>query len=99
MAPIYYRVDSPTTDQDVIKNILNALAQKFDDDAVGIDKTVFNASRIVKLYGTLACKGQNTLERPHRMSRIIYVPAELEVVDSQVLDLLAATSPRIVAPA
>ena len=89
-AHLLYRVDLPTDDQEVIKDILCALAQKFDDDAVGIDKTVFNAARIVKLYGTLACKGLDTPERPHRMSRITYVPAELQIVDTTTLEMFVA---------
>ena len=36
-----------------------------------MDKKLFNASRILKAYGTMARKGSNTRERPHRMSRIV----------------------------
>ena len=90
-AHLLYRIDLPTNDVGLIKNILTALAQKFDDGVVEIDKTVFNASRIVKLYGTLACKGADTLERPHRMSYTTNVPAELKVVDSMTLERFAAT--------
>ena len=37
-------------------------------NGVSVDNTVFNMSRIWKLYGTLACKGDNTPHRPHRRS-------------------------------
>jgi len=37
-------------------------------NGVSVDNTVFNMSRIWKLYGTLACKGNNTRRRPHRRS-------------------------------
>jgi hypothetical protein len=35
---------------------------------VSIDNTVSNMSRLWKLYGTIACKGNNTPDRPHRRS-------------------------------
>ena len=37
-------------------------------DGVSVDNTVFNMSRIWKLYGTLACKGETTPHRQHRRS-------------------------------
>lgn len=40
----------------------------FDTPEVKIDTSVSNASRICKLYGTMANKGEDTPERPHRMS-------------------------------
>jgi len=40
-------------------------------DGVSVDNTVYNMSRIWKLYGTLACKGDNTPERPHRRSHLM----------------------------
>lgn len=51
---------------------------------------VFNASRIVKLYGTRACKGQPTPERPHRDSRVIEAPEELRPTPRALLEALAA---------
>ena len=39
-------------------------------DGVSVDNTVYNMSRIWKLYGTLACKGDNTPGRPHRRSHL-----------------------------
>ncbi len=39
-------------------------------NGVSVDNTVFNMSRIWKLYGTLACKGNNTRRRPHRRSHL-----------------------------
>ena len=35
-----------------------------------MDLTNYNPARIFKLYGTLAQKGRNTADRPHRMARI-----------------------------
>jgi hypothetical protein len=47
---------------------------------VKIDASVFNAARIWKLPGTMACKGADMPDRPHRIARLIEVPKELEVV-------------------
>jgi hypothetical protein len=52
------------------------LAEKFSDDHVNYDATVFNMARLVKLYGVMAVKGDNIPERPHRRSHI-EIPDEL----------------------
>lgn len=43
---------------------LSGLCSQYAD----VDTTVFNPSRVVKLYGTPAIKGRSTFERPHRLS-------------------------------
>lgn len=53
-----------------IKLILEGLSAKFSDDQVHVDTSVFNPSRIWKLYGTMARKGDHTPDRPHRRSYI-----------------------------
>ena len=59
-----------------VKAQLAALADRFDGDAVRIDRNVFNPARIWKLYGTLARKGDSVprLGRVHRVSRVLYLP-------------------------
>ena len=54
----------------LIERCLKALAEMFSTDSVKVDTANFNPSRICKLYGTLAQKGSNTEERPHRMAKI-----------------------------
>ncbi len=85
-------VDLPNNDEarDLIKSGLEALAQKFDSGAVKVDRSVFNAARIVKLYGTLANKGDNTPAAPWRLSRIALVPDELLPVPVELLHALAS---------
>jgi hypothetical protein len=65
------------------------LAQAFDDKTVTVDRKVFNPARIWKLYGTLACKGDNTGDRPHRVSRILWTPDTLNPVSRELLEELA----------
>jgi len=55
----------------LIRTFLHCMDARYSTPHIKIDKTVFNASRIVRIPGTLARKGENTLERPHRLSRIL----------------------------
>jgi len=66
------RIDLPNDEEstNLIKTCLEALATQFDDGAVSIDPSVFNAARIWKLPGTLARKGDSTPDRPHRLARV-----------------------------
>jgi P4 family phage/plasmid primase-like protien len=79
---------------DLLKDVLAALDKLFSDDAVKIDKGNFNASRICKLYGTVARKGSHLPERPHRLARILEAPEACEVVARELLEALAATLPK-----
>jgi hypothetical protein len=75
-AHLLYPLDLEVTPENtaLISRVLQGLAERFGTAAVGIDLTVFNPARIWKLYGTLACKGDDTPERPHRLSRLLQVP-------------------------
>jgi len=90
---LLYRLDLPT-DDDRVKGCLEALDLRFSSPAVDIDTTVFNPSRIVKLYGTRAMKGDDCAElgRPHRMSRLLHVPDHLGTVPAELIDALAGQS-------
>jgi len=86
-AHLMYRIDLENNDENrnLIRKVLAVLDVFFTDENTEIDKTVYNAARIVKLYGTMACKGDNTETRPHRISSIISVPEEIQVVSEEVL--------------
>ena len=90
---VLYRVDEPNdrATTELFKACLRAIAEKFNSDAVEIDQKVFNASRITKAYGSLAAKGANTDERPHRYSKILAVPKPVGVVTREQLEALAET--------
>ena len=45
-----------------------------------LDQTIYNPSRVWKLYGTISRKGDNTEERPHREAEI-WLPENLEPID------------------
>jgi len=91
-----YKMNMPITKadyketQEVIKRALLALSQKFTDNEVDIDKSVHNPSRIWKLYGTMAQKGDETEDRKHRMAKLLYVPEEIKEVSFEKIRLLAS---------
>ncbi len=79
---------------ELVKRCLQALAASFDDELVQIDQGVFNASRISKICGTAACKGDSTVDRPHRLARILESPTLIEAVNGEMLKRLAASAPE-----
>ena len=80
----------------LVEMVLKTLALIFNDDKVEVDTSVFNPSRICKLYGTRAQKGADTEERPHRMSQIrtATIPKDFKPVSRDTLLSLAAEYPQ-----
>ena len=78
----------------VIKKFLQVLALLFSDEHVDIDEKVFNASRICKLYGVTAKKGENTPDRPWRQSEIVRVPQEIKPTDIAYFKKVASMYPE-----
>ncbi len=72
------RIDLPNDDdsENKVKSCIAGVGKLFDSEYISIDQTVFNAARIWKLPGTLARKGDNIPERPHRIARLLEVPNE-----------------------
>lgn len=79
----------------LIKNVLAGLAAKLDDGVVQVDQAVFNASRITKLYGSVATKGDHLPGAPWRLSRIVSAPTRSSVVT---VEQLRAVHPVADAP-
>ena len=52
------------------RDLLRLLDQRFSTPQAKVDTSTFNPSRILKLYGTLAIKGEHSAERPHRFASI-----------------------------
>jgi hypothetical protein len=88
---LLYRVDLPNdvASTELVKAALHALAGRFDSDGAKIDRKVFDAPRLVKLYGTKACKGDDAPDRPHRFARVVEAPETLELVSRDQLEALA----------
>lgn len=91
---LVYRIDLPI-DDDRVQKILQVIAQRYGDETIDIDTSVYNPARISKLYGTMACKGDSTPGRPHRLARLLDVPKRFEVVPIACLDTLIAELPPV----
>lgn len=91
---LLYRIDLSTDDGGLVKSALVALDARWSDAAVTIDRSVHNASRISKLLGTVARKGEPSADRPHRRSELLYAPPELRAVSREQLVLFAAPAPH-----
>ena len=95
-AHLHYALDlaNDNASSTILQNCLEALALHFDTDVVKIDTTTWNASRVCKLYGTLAGKGDSIPERPHRIARILGRPETIKPVTRTQLEALAASLPK-----
>ena len=71
---LYYVLNELLNDEvnkSLVEGALHELANKFNNSIVAVDTVVFNASRITKVPGTIARKGESTAERPHRMAVVL----------------------------
>lgn len=68
---LYYKLQNCGNSEEnkaLLQQFLKNLAAMFDNEVVSIDTSVFNASRITKVLGTIARKGVESEERPYRMA-------------------------------
>ncbi len=88
---IMYRVDEPNDNATRIdfEYALKMLAAIFSDDTVKVDITVFNASRVWKIYGTASMKGSSTKDRPHRVAMFTSIPKEITLLRRDQIDTVA----------
>jgi hypothetical protein len=96
-AHLYYRLPTGLTMQEgdrLVKRCLEALAAKFNGDGIEIDLKTANRGRVTKLFGTVARKGDPSVERPHRLAAILDEPERIEPVPVDLLEALAADAPQ-----
>lgn len=72
----------------LVKHVLKAIVERFSDAVVKVDTSTTNAGHLIKLYGTMACKGDSVVDRPHRRSGLLNVPSRLDPVSISVLQSL-----------
>jgi hypothetical protein len=71
---LLYRIDQRPDDAGTVRRCLTGLARRFDTDRVKIDQAVHNPARLLKLPGTIARKGDDTSDRPHRRAKLLEIP-------------------------
>lgn len=88
---LLFGIDLPNDNdsRDLVKGLLNKLADRFDADEVKVDRSVFNAARITKLYGTVSTKGDHSELTPWRLSRMSTIPDPIIPVSVAQLRALA----------
>src|SRR5215211_5980500 len=93
---LLYPIDLPADPDslELIAGVLEALDFKFSDEAVKVDTTTKNTARITKFYGTVAKKGDDLPQRPHRPSKILKVPDTLALVSREQLEEVATMKPE-----
>lgn len=67
-------MDNDAESEASIKLFLETLSNLFTDEAVKIDRVLYDANRILRLSGTYGRKGRSSNERPHRLARILSTP-------------------------
>ena len=87
---LLYPIDLPNDgpSQEMVKDVLEALAARFNNHAVHIDTTVGNAARLAGVVGSLKMKGDSITDRPHRRSWLDSVPEQLPLVSEELLAAL-----------
>ena len=96
---LVYRYNAENTTENVTlwETALKVLHEKFSDDKVDVDTTVYNPARICKLWGTLAQKGFSIPERPHRNAQILdATPETPQINDISCLKKLIDEFPFVV---
>ena len=86
---LQYRIDLPNDDHatELVRGALSRLHQLFPM----VDAGNFNASRLCKLYGSWARKGEHSEERPQRRSGIVEAGGDVVVTQEQLRALMPAT--------
>jgi hypothetical protein len=79
-----------------VKDLLRLLDQRFSTEAAKVDTSTFNPSRILKLYGTKAVKGEDSPARPHRFATVDLgsIPEDVALFDQIAGDLEAYRDAR-----
>lgn len=93
---LLYRIDLPNDEPstELVKSVLAALGLKFDNDEAHVDGTLYNASRILKAYGSVATKGDSTPTRPHRFAGLVVPTEPIRAVSVGQLQALAELAPK-----
>jgi len=92
---LVYRIDLANTPEHValLERVLKGVSALFSDATAKIDETTFNPSRITKLIGTVAAKGDHLPARPWRLATARFNPNPARIVTAAQLEAVAAHAP------
>ncbi|MCC7206176.1 MAG: hypothetical protein IT323_02655, partial [Anaerolineae bacterium] len=87
-------IDWPNDDAStaLVKDFLLPLDSRFSDDQVKVDTSTVGAGHLIKLYGTMARKGDCIPERLHRRSTLLDVPPILDPINAETIRSLCSLS-------
>lgn len=90
-AHLMYAVDEPNDEatRAEFEFATKMLAAIWSDQKIAVDTTMWNASRVWKIYGTIAAKGSNAPDRPHRVAMLRSIPESLKLVPRGLIENLA----------
>lgn len=93
---LLYRINlaNNSDNEELVHRCLEVLSDMFSNNDVKIDTVNSNPSRICKLHGTLAQKGANSEERPHRFSKVYTDCLDIKINDKSYLEKLASQLQR-----
>lgn len=91
---LLYKINLSTENSTIVKKFLQSVSMLFSSDKVKVDTSVFNPARITKVYGTIARKGADTADRPHRASGIISIPDSIELTSKSLIEKVANLLPE-----
>jgi hypothetical protein len=93
-----WRVPATANAAEALRLIYDRLAIDFSTATVKFDRTVRNAGRIWRLYGSTNRKGTPTVERPHRLAAV-QIPQRWVAVSARLIERLAESyARRTIAP-
>ena len=95
-AHLVYRVNLETNERNrkLVRQVLAAAAGFWGDDQVEIDVSVWNPARITKVIGTVSRKGDDTEQRPHRVSCYLEVCEDPDTVKAAPVSALTNVTQR-----
>jgi len=92
-----YRIDVKNTPEatQYVKDFLGVLSIYFSNDNANVDTSVFNPSRITKIFGTHSRKGTDKDDiRPQRLSHLKHIPQNIVVNDFELVKKVANMLPK-----
>lgn len=92
-AHLIYKVDLVVDDKTLVHRFLLALNDRFGGAGVTVDRSVFNPSRITKLFGTKARKAPGDFLRPQRHAKLLSIPTSPLEVPRELLVKVAGEPP------